>query len=179
MSAAANRYAKALFAVARESGAVEAFGEQLDAVAAALKDDAVRSFFEHPNIGADVKFRALQSSIGESVAQPVLNALKLLVERGRAGEIGDVAAAYRKTADEALGRAKAIVTSAFALTPEQERIIAERFSALTGKQVSVETEVDPSLLGGIRVRIGDTLYDGSLAARLAELEKSLNQARLG
>ena len=177
MSAAANRYAKALFAVAKESGAVEAFGEQMDAVAGALNEPSVRSFFEHPNIGAESKVRVLLSSLGGNVAEPVANALKLLIERGRSGEIGEVAAAYRAIADEALGRAKAKVTSAFVLTPEQERSIAERFSALTGKQVAVETTVDPSLLGGIRVRIGDTLYDGSLATQLTELEKSLNQAR--
>ena len=174
MSAAANRYAKALFAVAKENGAVESFGEQMDAVAAALNETAVRSFFEHPNIETETKVRLLLTSLGDQVAQPVANALKLLVERGRAGEIGAVAAAYRAIADEALGRAKAKVASAFGLSPEQEQAIAERFSALTGKQVSVESSVDPSLLGGIRVRIGDILYDGSLAARLAELEKSLN-----
>lgn len=177
MSAVANRYAKALFAVAKERDAVEAYGEQLDAVAEALGDPAVRTFFEHPNIAVEAKVNALLAAVGGRVSDAVANALKLLVERGRSGEISSVAAAYRAVADEALGRAKAIVTSAFPLTPEQEKEIAERFSALTGKRVNVESAVDAALLGGIRVRIGDTLYDGSLATQLTELEKSLNQAR--
>ncbi|HZG58609.1 ATP synthase F1 subunit delta [Paenibacillus sp.] len=177
MAVAAKRYAKALFAVAKEKGAVEETGAQLEAVAASLGDADVRAFFEHPNISAEAKVNALQSAVGGQVSDYVANTLKLLVERGRSAAIGAVASAYRAIADEALGRAQAKVTSAFALTPEQEQDIAAKFGALTGKQVTVETKVDASLLGGIRVRIGDTLYDGSLSTQLYEIEKSFNNAR--
>lgn len=178
MAVAAKRYAKALFAVAKEKNAVEEIGAQLEAVAAALEGSAdVRAFFDHPNIGTDVKVRALQQAVGGQVSEYVLNTLKLLVERGRGAAAGEVASAYRSIADESLGRAQAHVVSAYALTPEQQQEIARKFSALTGKEVSVDTTVDASLLGGIRVRIGDTLYDGSLSTKLSEIEKSFNHAR--
>jgi len=178
MAVAARRYAKALFEVAKEKGAVEETGAQLEAVAAALGGNAdIRAFFDHPNIGTDAKVRALQQAVGGQLADYVLNTLKLLLERGRISAVDIVASAYRSIADEALGRAKAQVTSAFALTPEQQQEIARKFGALTGKEVTVETAVDPSLLGGIRVRIGDTLYDGSLSTKLTEIEKSFNHAR--
>jgi len=178
MAVAAKRYAKALFAVAQDKNAVEETGAQLDAVAGALGGDAdIRAFFQHPNIGTDAKVRALQQAVSGQVSEHVLNTLKLLVERGRASAIGDLASAYRNIANEALGRAQARVTSAYELTAEQQQEIARKFGAITGKEVTVDTVVDASLLGGIRVRIGDTLYDGSLSTKLAEIEKSFNHAR--
>lgn len=173
VTVAANRYAKALFAVAKEKNEIEAVGEQLDGLAEAMNEAAIRAFFEHPNVGVGAKIQALQSALGGKVSASVENAGRLLVERGRILAIREVATAYRKIADEALARAKAHVTSAYPLSPEQEREIAAKFGALTGKQVHVESVVDSSLLGGVRVRIGDMLYDGSLATRLTELEKSL------
>ncbi len=175
---AAKRYAKALFTVAKEKGALEETGKQLDAVAASIEGHAdIRAFFGHPNIETDVKIRALENAVGGQLAEHVINTLKLLIVRGRGNTVPDVAAAFRSISDESLGRAHANVTSAFALTPEQQEEIARKFSALTGKTVTVELAVDPSLLGGIRVRIGDTLYDSSLATKLAEIEKSFNHAR--
>ncbi|WP_199623553.1 F0F1 ATP synthase subunit delta [Paenibacillus alkalitolerans] len=175
---AAKRYAKALFEVAKDKGAIEETQAQLAAVAEAIGGNAeVRAFFDHPNIGSDVKIRALKDAVGGKVSDHVMNALQLLVERGRGSAISAVLSAYISIADEALGRAKASVTSAFELTEEQQDEIARQFSALTGKKITVEPAVDPSLLGGVRIRIGDTLYDGSLATQLAEMERSFNKAR--
>ncbi|MCI3921408.1 F0F1 ATP synthase subunit delta [Paenibacillus sp. TRM 82003] len=178
MAVAAKRYAKALFAVAKEKGTIEETGAQLETVAATLQNDpAVRAFFDHPNISKASKAGAIQQAWSGKVSADVMNALLLLLERGRITGLHEVYDAYQSIADEALGRANAHVTSAFALTPEQQQEIAAQFSAITGKQVTVEATVDASLLGGIRVRVGDTLYDGSLSTKLANLERSFNKAR--
>jgi F-type H+-transporting ATPase subunit delta len=178
MAVAAKRYAKALFTVAQEKGTIEETGSQLEAVATALEDNAdIRAFFDHPNIGADTKLRVLKESVSGNVSEPVLNTLQLLLERGRISAVSSLRTGYNSIAEEVLGRAHAKVTSAFDLTPDQQAEIAQQFSALTGKQVTVETAVDASLLGGIRVRIGDTLYDGSLSTKLADLERLFNKAR--
>lgn len=177
-SVAAKRYAKALFAVAQEKGTIEETHSQLEAVVAALTGDAqIRAFFEHPNIDAKTKIEAVKTAVGDKLNSYVIQTIQLLIERGRAAAIDSVLAAYAAIADEAIGRAHAKVTSAFELTPEQMKAIEQQFGALTGKQITVETVVDPSLLGGIRVRIGDTLYDGSLATKLEGLERSFNNAR--
>jgi F-type H+-transporting ATPase subunit delta len=178
MAVAAKRYAKALFEAANEKGEVEQAQQQLSAIAQAVKADAqLRLFFEHPNIGSDEKIRVIKSAVEGKVSSYVLNAVQLLIERGRSSALPAVAEAFSSIADEALGRASAQVVSAFELSEEQKNEIAQKFSALSGKKVSVESVVDASLLGGIRVRIGDMLYDGSLSTRLSELERSFNQAR--
>ena len=76
-------------------------------------------------------------------------------------------------ANEALGQANALVTTPLTLTAKESQEIAERFSIISGKKIQISSIVDPSLLGGLQVRIGDRLYDGSLSGKLARLEKSL------
>jgi F-type H+-transporting ATPase subunit delta len=103
--------------------------------------------------------------------------LKLLIERGRESILTSLYNDFIDIADEALGQANATVYTPFALNEKEEREIAEGFGRLTGKKIRIETVIDPSLLGGIKVRIGDRLYDGSLAGKLARLQKNLNEAQ--
>jgi F-type H+-transporting ATPase subunit delta len=178
MAVAVKRYAKALFQVARDHEMVDSIGSQLAAISQAVESHAsIRNFLEHPNVDASVKVSLIKQAVGEHLSQYVLKLLQLLIERGRASAISGVYGAFVSIADEALGRAHAYVTSAFPLSTQQQQEIIARFSNITGKEMSLETEVDSSLLGGIRVRIGDTMYDGSLATKLATLEKSFNKAR--
>jgi F-type H+-transporting ATPase subunit delta len=178
MAVAAKRYAKALFAVVKEQGVVDETRAQLEAISQALAGDAgIRAFFEHPNVEAETKIDLLKKAVGNQLSDVVLRTLQLLIERGRASSVPAVYAAFVEIADEALGRAHALVSSAYELTAAQQQEIAAKFGELTGKKITVDTVVDASLLGGVRIRIGDTLYDGSLATKLAELEKSFNKAR--
>jgi F-type H+-transporting ATPase subunit delta len=102
----------------------------------------------------------------------------LLIERRRDGILSVLLIDYVKIASEALGQADAKVYTPIAITPEQEREIAAEFSKITGKTVRVETIIDRSLIGGIKVRIGDRLYDGSLSGKLDRLHKSLKSQAL-
>lgn len=177
MAVVAKSYAKALFAVAREQNSIETFEAQLSTIVQSFNHDTVTAFLNHPNIAMKDKRKVVERAIQDKVAPPLLRTILLMVERGRIAVIEAVLLAYRKIADEALGRAHAHVTSAFPLSAQQQQEIISRFSSITSKQITLETEVDSSLLGGIRVRIGDTMYDGSLATKLATLEKSFNKAR--
>ena len=85
---------------------------------------------------------------------------------------------FTKVANEALGQASAIVYSAFVLSDAQQAEIASHFSKVTGKTIRVSSVVEPKLLGGVQVRIGDRLYDGSLSGKLARLEQSLKTQAL-
>lgn len=170
----AKRYAKALFELAREQDAVAAVENELKAVADAIEGNAdLRAFLSAPNITLDKKVVLLRATFGSQVSQIVLNTICLLVERGRESEIPGVLDAYMSVAGGVLGRADAIVTSAKPLTPDQAEEIATSFAAVIGKQVRVIGQVDKSLIGGITVRIGDTLYDGSLRGKLSRLSKEL------
>jgi F-type H+-transporting ATPase subunit delta len=174
-SVIAKRYAKAMFEIARDKGAVSEFGEQLRSIAEAIESDAdIRKFLSFPNIESQRKAEAIRQALGGKVSDEVLQLIALLIRRGRQEDIPGVYEAYTQIAGEATGEARALVYSALPIGEAELAAIAERFGKITGKKIRAELKVEPSLLGGIRVRIGDRLYDGSLSGKLARLEKALN-----
>lgn len=171
---AAKRYAKALFKLAQEQGLAAETEQQLQAVAEAVEQDAeIRAFLAAPGIANETKVNVLSSAFGGKALDIVLQTIRLLLERGRQGELPALLAAYRQVSGSALGRADAVVTSAKPLSEEEKAQLAARFGSLIGKTVRVENIVDEALLGGLTVRIGDTLYDGSLRSKLDRLSKQL------
>ncbi|MCD1260895.1 F0F1 ATP synthase subunit delta [Paenibacillus athensensis] len=174
----AKRYARALFEVAQERNIVSQVEEELKSVVSAIRDNAdLQKFLNHPSIGASVKTDLLKQIFEGKVAEPVWNTLRILIDRGREAIIQALVTDYEKIANEALGQATATVYTPTALSDAQLADIAAHFSKITGKTIRTSVVIEPSLLGGIQVRIGDRLYDGSLAGRLNRLAKSLNQAQ--
>lgn len=173
----AKRYAKALFEVARERGKIADVEQELQAIDQALREnpDYVR-VLEHPNIAASNKVSLLQQVFQGKVSEEVQNTLQLLVERGREALISELATQFSSIANDALGQAQAKVYTARPVTAAESDRIAAIFGQLTGKKIRIENIVDPSLLGGLQVRIGDRLYDGSLSGQLQRMERTLNQA---
>lgn len=173
-SVVAKRYAKALFEVAQQRNNVSEVEEQLKlVVSAAAANPDLSKFLSSPNIEGEKKAKVLKEALGAHVSADVIHTLEVLVLRGRHNEIEGVAEAYTKIAGEALGQANATVYTAKALSEAEAGNVAASFGALVGKKIRVEQVVKPELLGGVQVRIGDRLYDGSLAGKLARLEKSL------
>ncbi|UJF33280.1 F0F1 ATP synthase subunit delta [Paenibacillus hexagrammi] len=170
----AKRYAKALFEVAQEKNAVSQVEEELTSVGSAIKDNAdLQKFLSHPNIGASVKTDLLKQSLSGKVSEMVMNTLQVLIDKGRISILSALVSDYVKIANEALGQASATVYSTASLTDAQQAEIAAQFSKITGKTIRVTNVIEPKLLGGIQVRIGDRLYDGSIAGKLDRLAKSL------
>jgi F-type H+-transporting ATPase subunit delta len=171
----AKRYAKALFEVALQQGSVAQVEEELKGILQVIRENAdYGKLLEHPNISAAAKLDLLKQAFEGKVSAAVLNTLQLLVERRRESVLEDLVDSYVKVANVALGQANATVTSAYPLTAEESQQVAERFGQLTGKRIRVENVVDRSLIGGIQVRIGDRLYDGSLSGKLQRLQQSLS-----
>ncbi|MDU0205636.1 MULTISPECIES: F0F1 ATP synthase subunit delta [Paenibacillus] len=170
----AKRYARALFEVANDKGIISQVEEELKSVASAIRDNAdLQKFLNHPNIGNTVKTDLLKQIFEGKVSEPVWNTLLVLIDKGRQAIFSVLVSDYVKIANEALGQASATIYSAFTLTEAQQAEIASHFSKVTGKTIRVATVVEPKLLGGIQVRIGDRLYDGSLAGKLDRLSKAL------
>jgi F-type H+-transporting ATPase subunit delta len=170
----AKRYAKALFEIASQQNIVSEVEEQLKALVTAIQGNLdVEKFLHHPNITATAKLDAIKNSFKGELSDAVVNILRLLLERGRQASISALSEGYVKIANEALGRANAIVSSPYPLSDKEAEEITSFFSKLTGKNIRVEQQIDTSLLGGIQVRIGDRLYDGSLKSKLANMEKTL------
>ncbi|WP_028608300.1 F0F1 ATP synthase subunit delta [Paenibacillus harenae] len=169
----AKRYAKALFELAAQQQLVSEVEAQLKLIVETLEqDEDVLKFLSLPNIDTDKKIALLKTAFGDRVSVLVLNTVELLITRGREDVIAEVYEAFVKIAGEALGQAHATVYAAKALTDEELAGVAAEFGQLTGKTIIAEQIVEPSLLGGMQVRIGDRLYDGSLSGKLERLQKS-------
>ncbi|SEL75770.1 F0F1 ATP synthase subunit delta [Paenibacillus sp. OK003] len=172
----AKRYAKALFEVALEQQKVLEVEQELRTVVIAITGDAeIGKFIESPNISEEAKQNVLRTSLDGKVSEPVLKTVLLLIERGRVELLEALLNDYVKIEGESLGIADARVYSTYALNDEEQEAVAREFGNRVNKKIRIENIVDPTLLGGLKVAIGDTIYDGSLAGKLERLEQSFNR----
>jgi F-type H+-transporting ATPase subunit delta len=174
----ANRYAAALAeAAAREGSAVDPATalEQLRSFAETFGSSKdLRTVLASPAAPAEGK-RALIDAIADrlGLAQPLRNFLFILIDKGRTGLLDEIVEALDEAVAEASGTARIEVRSAGPLDEGQKQEFISTFSSLTGKQVRAQFVVDEDLLGGSLVRVGSTLYDGSLRAQLRRLDRTL------
>lgn len=172
---AAKRYAKALYSAAVEKGITLEVEEQLKAVVEVLhSDQEVQRFILAPRISESDKLKVLRTALQDKLSPIVMNIVELLVERGRTDIFAELLDTYIKIEGDALGIGDAKVYSVYSLSEEEQAAVAAEFGQLVNRKIRVTNVVDPSLLGGLKVYIGDTLYDGSLSSKLERLEKSFN-----
>jgi F-type H+-transporting ATPase subunit delta len=176
ISAAARSYAKALFALAKERGVADTVARELDTVVAAVTGDAeLQRFFARPWYSADAKRKvAVQIAARLAVSPLVRDFLALVASRGRAGQLPDIVAGFRDNVDRDLGRVRARVRTAVALTADEKGALQAKIARAVGAQnVLIEDVVDPSLLGGFVAEIGSQIIDGSLDGHLARIHQRL------
>jgi F-type H+-transporting ATPase subunit delta len=171
----AKRYAKALFELARESGQVDPLGRALASVARALETSAdLRSVIENPKYLPETKKQVVRALAERVLAPPMLiSALMMLADRRRLAHLRSISDAYQSMAEEAAGRLRAEVISATALPDAYYRELEKALSEATGRQVTLVRRQDPSLIGGVVAKVGDTVYDGSIKNRLASLRQQM------
>ncbi len=171
-STAARRYAEAAFEVGLRDGTVDAWRRELDAAAGIIGDPTVLRTLENPAIPLETR-TGLLAALKPSVSQPVLNLILLLVRRGRIGTLSLVAAEFRRLDDRRNGVTVASATSASLLDSGEVAALTQQLEVLTGGRVELTLQIDPSLLGGLVVRVGDRLIDGSVRGRLERLRTQL------
>ncbi|MDO3412115.1 F0F1 ATP synthase subunit delta [Saccharibacillus sp. CPCC 101409] len=172
----AKRYARALFEVTFAEGKVAETQAELRAITEAFASEpALRKFVSSPGVSVEDKKKVLSSAFEGRVSVPVIRTVELLLERGRTQLFGELRESYEQISNEALGLADATVYTAFPMTEAEKAETAQRFGVLTGKKITVHNVVDKTVLGGAKVVIGNTLYDGSLAGKLERLEKSFER----
>ena len=168
------RYAKALYEVAQDRGRVGEVEQDLLHLAETVRVNSdLRDLLEHPAIALEKKKAIIEALFQGKGGSEVYNLLLLLTDRRRTEIVPFLVVDYGKIANEALGQAVAVVTTPKPLTAEEAEAITTYFSRITGKKIRVSSEIDTSLLGGLQVRIGDRLYDGSLSGKLNRLRKTL------
>jgi F-type H+-transporting ATPase subunit delta len=174
-SAVALNYAEALFELARKSGQLEEFGRLLDATTLAIDSSpAVQSVLMNPKVTKATKADILARAVaGIGAPRPFALYLAAVVKRGRQNALRAIAAAYHELLDAHLGRVRAHVTVARAPDDELAAALAASLSKNLGKQVVPSFTVDPEILGGAIVRLGDRVHDGSLRRRLLRLRRHL------
>jgi F-type H+-transporting ATPase subunit delta len=173
---AATRYAEAVFGIAREQRTIDRWQSDLQTVGAVFSNPEVLGLLENATVPAAAKEDVLQRTLA-GVSPLALNFARLLVQRRRYSLAPQVADDFRALADEYLGIAHAEVTTVVDVDDNEKRLIAERLSQITGKKVDVQIRIDPSILGGMIARVGDTLIDGSTRTRLQALRRRLEVAR--
>ena len=176
---AAYRYARALFELANEQGEDEHVEAELEALSAALKaSPAVERFLSNPALGKEEK-RSMIGRIfhgGKSKIDEVLvNFLSLLFSKNRFYLIHDVAAHYRKIADESQGQGVTEIRSATPLSAEQQGGIVSRIQNVMGKKMTVHASVDASLLGGVVLNVGNKVIDDTVSNKIQLFKKELTK----
>jgi F-type H+-transporting ATPase subunit delta len=171
-------YARALFDAARDAGAVAPVGRDLgDFVAALAASASLRDVLADPQVDSAAKKRILLEITRDG--QPlVANTLQLLLERGRFGLVAELREAYETLAATDADLVRVEVTSAMALTAAARDKITKRVAEAAGRRVELAERVDPHIIGGLVLRVGDVIVDGSVQARIRQLRRRLATAEL-
>lgn len=172
-SSTARRYAEAAFEVAMRDETLERWRSELDLAVGLAGDRRALAILANPSISVENRATALRDLLSGRVSQPVLNLLQLMVRRGRIEDVSRVAAEFRRLDDQRQGIVHATVTSAAELTHDEIGELTARLERSIGGRIALEVEVDPSLLGGLVVRVGDRMIDGSVRGRLERLRNQL------
>jgi F-type H+-transporting ATPase subunit delta len=171
-SPVARRYAEAYFSLAREAEDIAGWREELAAVTDALSAPQVAQAMLNPRLSLSHRVQ-IGMQLLEGVAEPARNLARLLIERQRTGVIREVLAAYDELADRASGVLRAEVVTAVPVdakvTEKITRVLSRRF----GQSVRPVIRHDPSIIGGLVVRIGDRVIDDSIRTHLQQLQASL------
>jgi F-type H+-transporting ATPase subunit delta len=176
MEEIAQVYARALFEVAREQGKLDVVREQLGQFADALNENAdLRVFFFSPYFSTEEKKDGLHRAL-EGADPAIVNFLETLLERHRTPVIFRIRDAYGRLWDKENQLLPVEVTSAVDLDEATVKSIGERIGEQTGQRVELTSKVDPSILGGIVLRVGNSILDASIKHRLDQLRKHVAQA---
>lgn len=170
---AARRYAEAAFQLAGRDDAFDAWADGLALVAGVAADETVGRIVDNPAIPHGDREAIVVKLFDGRVAPGVLNLTRLLARRGRFETLPAVAAEFTRLLNRRNGIVEAVVTSASPLTTTETDAISARITATSGSAVSLHTEVDETLIGGLTIKIGDQLLDASVRGRLERLRERL------
>ncbi len=175
VSSLALKYAKPLFEVAAEQGRTSEIGEELIAFNQLLEDyDELRRTLKNPTLPFAAK-RGIVQKLATAVplGTILVNFVLLVVKNARLARFGEMVQAYRKVLDDERGLVRGTMTAAHPLSVSDRQRLQQALRELTGQQVELEYRQDGSLIGGVEVRIGSVIYDGSIRTQLETLHRKL------
>ena len=168
----ARPYAEALFEVAAK-GDVKAASQQIDALAAVASDEGLRQFADSPKVSSQQVFDLIASVVSIPMSPMLQNLLHTVIENGRLTVLPEIAAQFHALANAGAGVSDAMVSSAFPIEPSQLPDVVAALERRFGRRLNVTVVVEPELIGGIRVVVGDEVMDTSVKARLEQMRVAL------
>lgn len=169
----ARPYARAVYELARDTGALDPWRDRLAFLAAAAEDPQLAELVDDPRVSDDEVAGILVGIGGDLVDTEAVNLIKLLAENKRLAALPDIKVLYDQYYSESEGKIEAELISAQPVDDAQAATLAQALQAKLGREVTLRVELDPSLLGGAVVRAGDLVIDGSIRGKLAQLSTTL------
>lgn len=170
----AKRYAEALLQLGNEKATLDALNEEASVVQEAFKQNPkLLAFLTHPGVKNDKKKQFI-ADVFQGLSTELMNTMKLLAERNRIELMPAIVDYFIEFTNAAKGISKATVFSVRALSDVEIQKLGETFAIRFGKKaIKLENKVDPSIIGGIKLRMGNTIYDGSINGKLKRIERSI------
>lgn len=170
----ARRYARALYEEAERASKTDAVDEDIELIVKSLEDSGeLDRFFSSPVISRDKKQDVVRALFATHIDDLTLTFLEMLVRKQREDVFSEIASSYRNLRNEQRGIVEATARTAAALSDAERDQLAASLSRLTGKQVLLQVDTDPDLIGGLVVRLGDTVFNGSVRHQLEMLQDRL------
>jgi F-type H+-transporting ATPase subunit delta len=178
VSGVSGRYATALFELARDQKAVDAVKADLDKFNGLLAESAdLKRLVRSPVFGADTQIKALASVLDQAgITGIAANFLKVLTANRRLFAVADVIRAYGALVAKYKGEASADVTVAEPLSDKNLDALKDALKSVTGKDVALNVKVDPSIIGGLVVKLGSRMVDSSLRTKLNSIKHAMKEA---
>lgn len=175
----ARNYAGTLFDLAQRNEGLEEFSGGLDLVVGLLdQNPSFRAFLETPRVAERDKKELLKKVFGTAIPRHLLNFLQVTVDKRRQRLLGSIGEEFHALLDDHFGRAHVTVTLARAMDSAALDELSGKLSALLGKEAIPHVRVKPAILGGVHLKTGDTVYDGTLRRRIKQLRKQLVSVEL-
>jgi len=171
-STIARPYAAALFEASSAADGAQLV-EQLEALARIAEDDGLRQFAANPKVREEQVFELVSGLAGKELSPKLRNLLSTVIENGRLTVLPEIAAQYRALVNARTGSADAHIVSAYPLDATQQSELVQALQKRFGRQLKAQVEVDPTLIGGVRVTVGDEVLDTSVRARLEQMRAAL------
>ena len=176
--AVARVYAKALFDIGTEDGSLGQIFDDLNGIqSVADSSPEVQNFLQSPKLKREDKIRVMDELFADKVTRPVLGLLHVLIEKRREPVFDNIVEEFAKYRDEHEGRVHARVTSARPLSDDQLETLTNALAKSSGKTVQLKQQVNPAVIGAIRVNLGDYVLDGTVLRKMNELRRSFAAAR--
>lgn len=175
----ARRYAEAFFSIAKEAGKVDEYQIELEKVVDTIETtENLQDYLAHLLIPANDKKNVVGKIFAGNISQVTLNFVQMIIDKRRELYIAIILEEYKDMADEARNIMKAELISAQEVPEEEVVSLAEKLSVSSGKKIQLQQVVDPSLIGGVKIRMGDKIIDATVAKKLQMLKEKLKQVKI-